>query len=187
MVSFQGYVWHRDKGWKARRSNRRLNSSQKYLDYKVDFILNQVGQEFWKSLPFCPQLVSYVCSQSLTQNVRSPDPNHPAFRDARNCSVRWSWTTGVLSFLLNMLLTAGFVGSVVLTWLCELVITLSQMLTASLSTKASSQQLGFPDGGSLCLGHLWLLSTWRVASPNWDVLWMSNAHFKDLLQKTIPT
>lgn len=54
----------------AMRSNRRFRSSQKCLDYKVDFILNQLRQEFWKSPPFCSQLVSYVCSHGLTQEVQ---------------------------------------------------------------------------------------------------------------------
>lgn len=54
-----------------------------------------------------------------------------------------------------------------------------------LSTKDFSQQLSFTDGVEFCLGHLWLLSTWRVASPNWDVLWMPNTHrFQRLTTKT---
>jgi len=52
------------------RSNSRLRSSQKCLDYKADFIHNQMGQKFRKSQPFCSQLVSYVCIQDLTQHVQ---------------------------------------------------------------------------------------------------------------------
>lgn len=129
------------------RSNRRLRSSQKCLDYKADFTFNQVGQKFGKSTILFP--AGLLCMHPGSYSAcASTGTKLSAFMDARNCSVRWRWTMGVLSFLLNMLLTAGFVDSVVLTWLCELVITVSQMLTASLHQELQSTT-GF---------HRW----WRV-------------------------